>query len=255
MNRRRLLRLAGLSGMALGARSIPTDGATLNLPMVSVPDPTLTFDERLIEIGIDRILPRWESTGLLEGIPNEYNRRTLAQVMENQHNFNEYETRLESSGVLTWHEGSINGVNDSHVTEMRFNHFGSTMDPAVRRISIPLVRRALQRIFDEGWLPLQPLTTPNALLYYWRRRMRQAPVLTDSGDYLSNAELIRQGRPYIYVKESEDVCCSIVSYEEWTPPTDVERQSPLVLDQEANRVHPSPSPSPIPSWIWLSAPF
>jgi hypothetical protein len=82
---------------------------------------------------------KWASTGLLEGLDDEYVRSTTAVILENQRLFNEMST--DTSDIAQF-----------------------------KRISIPLVRRIYPQLIANKVVSVQPLLGPTGLVYYLRFR-------------------------------------------------------------------------------------
>lgn len=163
LNRRELL---GTGVGILGSVAAVSEGNEIDswsMPATSSPayfrrpDQGLTFAERHYVDYVDQHLPYWEGTGHLAGLESEEQRRAMVAVLQNQTWYNETESR---DGCPI----SKNGDGSKPLM------VGGT-DDRLSRISIALAARVMRRLFQEAWLPIQPLVGPIGVITAWSDRM------------------------------------------------------------------------------------
>jgi hypothetical protein len=100
------------------------------------------FQDRQAEAG--KLVGKWEKTGLLKNLKNEYDRNNMAVILENQ------------ARALV-QEANITGGNTSMSGGAGENWAG---------VALPLVRRVFGEIVAKEFVSVQPMSLPSGLIFY-----------------------------------------------------------------------------------------
>ena len=100
------------------------------------------FQDRQAEAG--KLVGKWEKTGLLKNLKNEYDRNNMAVILENQ------------ARALV-QEANITGGNTSMSGGAGENWAG---------VALPLVRRVFGEIVAKEFVSVQPMSLPSGLVFY-----------------------------------------------------------------------------------------
>lgn len=100
------------------------------------------FQDRQAEAG--RLVGKWEKTGLLKNLKNEYDRNNMAVILENQ------AKALVQEANLTGGQSSMSGGAGE-------NWAG---------VALPLVRRIFGEIVAKEFVSVQPMSLPSGLVFY-----------------------------------------------------------------------------------------
>jgi hypothetical protein len=100
------------------------------------------FQDRQAEAG--RLVGKWEKTGLLKNLKNEYDRNNMAVILENQ-------------AKALVQEANVTGGNSSMSGGAGENWAG---------VALPLVRRVFGEIVAKEFVSVQPMSLPSGLVFY-----------------------------------------------------------------------------------------
>jgi hypothetical protein len=100
------------------------------------------FQDRQAEAG--KLVGKWEKTGLLKNLKNEYDRNNMAVILENQ-------------AKALVQEANITGGNSSMSGGSGENWAG---------VALPLVRRVFGEIVAKEFVSVQPMSLPSGLVFY-----------------------------------------------------------------------------------------
>lgn len=100
------------------------------------------FQDRQAEAG--RLVGKWEKTGLLKNLKNEYDRNNMAVILENQ------AKALVQEANVTGGQSSMSGGAGE-------NWAG---------VALPLVRRVFGEIVAKEFVSVQPMSLPSGLVFY-----------------------------------------------------------------------------------------
>ena len=100
------------------------------------------FQDRQAEAG--RLVGKWEKTGLLKNLKNEYDRNNMAVILENQ------AKALVQEANVTGGQSSMSGGSGE-------NWAG---------VALPLVRRVFGEIVAKEFVSVQPMSLPSGLVFY-----------------------------------------------------------------------------------------
>lgn len=101
---------------------------------------------------------RWDKIGLLEGVKDEHQRRSIAVCLENQRLMNEVATGA----------------------------YGDEM----RKKLVPLVRQVFGSLKAWNWVNVQPMLGPTGLIFYMRRR--ESGIVIESEDISARTRLLKR---------------------------------------------------------------
>ena len=91
----------------------------------------------------ERLLAKWQKSGLLEGLKSDIETNTMATLLENQ-----------AKQLVT--EGNVTGGSTS-------NAYGNE---AWNGVALPLVRRVFGEIAAKEFVSVQPMNLPSGLIFY-----------------------------------------------------------------------------------------
>jgi hypothetical protein len=100
------------------------------------------FQDRQAEAG--KLVGKWEKTGLLKNLKNEYDRNNMAVILENQ-------------AKALVQEANVTGGNSSMSGGSGENWAG---------VALPLVRRVFGEIVAKEFVSVQPMSLPSGLVFY-----------------------------------------------------------------------------------------
>ena len=100
------------------------------------------FQDRQVEAG--KLVGKWEKTGLLKNLKNEYDRNNMAVILENQ-------------AKALVQEANITGGQTSMAGGAGENWAG---------VALPLVRRIFGEIVAKEFVSVQPMSLPSGLVFY-----------------------------------------------------------------------------------------
>jgi hypothetical protein len=100
------------------------------------------FQDRQVEAG--KLVGKWEKTGLLKNLKNEYDRNNMAVILENQ------AKALVQEANVTGGQSSMSGGAGE-------NWAG---------VALPLVRRIFGEIVAKEFVSVQPMSLPSGLVFY-----------------------------------------------------------------------------------------
>ena len=100
------------------------------------------FQDRQVEAG--KLVGKWEKTGLLKNLKNEYDRNNMAVILENQ-------------AKALVQEANITGGQSSMAGGAGENWAG---------VALPLVRRIFGEIVAKEFVSVQPMSLPSGLVFY-----------------------------------------------------------------------------------------
>jgi len=100
------------------------------------------FQDRQAEAG--KLVGKWEKTGLLKNLKNEYDRNNMAVILENQ------AKALVQEANVTGGQSSMSGGAGE-------NWAG---------VALPLVRRIFGEIVAKEFVSVQPMSLPSGLVFY-----------------------------------------------------------------------------------------
>ena len=100
------------------------------------------FQDRQVEAG--KLVGKWEKTGLLKNLKNEYDRNNMAVILENQ-------------AKALVQEANVTGGQSSMAGGAGENWAG---------VALPLVRRIFGEIVAKEFVSVQPMSLPSGLVFY-----------------------------------------------------------------------------------------
>ena len=100
------------------------------------------YQDRQAEAG--KLVGKWEKTGLLKNLKNEYDRNNMAVILENQ-------------AKALVQEANVTGGNSSMSGGSGENWAG---------VALPLVRRVFGEIVAKEFVSVQPMSLPSGLVFY-----------------------------------------------------------------------------------------
>ena len=100
------------------------------------------FQDRQVEAG--KLVGKWEKTGLLKNLKNEYDRNNMAVILENQ-----AKALVQEANVTGGHTSMAGGAGE--------NWAG---------VALPLVRRIFGEIVAKEFVSVQPMSLPSGLVFY-----------------------------------------------------------------------------------------
>ena len=100
------------------------------------------FQDRQAEAG--KLVGKWEKTGLLKNLKNEYDRNNMAVILENQ-----AKALVQEANVTGGHTSMAGGAGE--------NWAG---------VALPLVRRIFGEIVAKEFVSVQPMSLPSGLVFY-----------------------------------------------------------------------------------------
>ena len=91
-----------------------------------------------------KLVSKWESTGLLKNLANEYDRNNMSVILENQ---------------------ARSLVNEANVTGGTTSMSGGAGENWAG-VALPLVRRVFGEIVAKEFVSVQPMSLPSGLVFY-----------------------------------------------------------------------------------------